>query len=80
MELLSTLGTIVFTLVSWIVVAAFVGMILWLAGAAIYMTILDIRDIPKRRATKASNARVDAIKAAKRERDRAECARLYGTK
>lgn len=51
----------------------------WLAGYAIYFTILDIRDIPKRRATKAMNARVDAIRAENRLKVNRKLHELYGT-
>lgn len=64
----------------WFSIALLVGMILWLVGGAIYFTYLDIKDIPNRRATKAMNARVDAIRAKRRAEVRAELDRLYGGK
>lgn len=74
---METIGYFIGQTAMWITIAVFTGTILWLVGGAIYFTYLDIKDIPRRRAVKASNARVDAIKAANRERVNAELDRLY---
>lgn len=65
--------------IAGIVIAMFAGMVLFLVGGAIRFTIMDIRDIPKRRATKAMNARVDAIKHANRLKVNKRLNELYGT-
>ena len=74
------IGTAVGNVVEWIVIAMMIGGAVWLVGAFIYFTYLTVKEAPSRRASKAMNAKVDAIKAANRARNRAECARIYGGK
>ena len=53
---------------------------LFILGAAIRFTILDILDAPRRRAVKISNAKVDAIRAATRARNEAKCKEIFASK
>ena len=65
--------------IAGIVVAAFVAMVLFIIIGLIRFAIMDIIDIPKRRATKEMNARVDAIKHANRLKVNKRLNELYGT-
>lgn len=71
------IGTMVGNVVGWAGVIVLIGLGVWFVGAVLYFTYLDIKDIPNRRASKAMNARVDAVKAANRARVHAELDRLY---